>query len=149
MTVSDAPFVCEIPTASSNFFFLLTLDWLWGHPQALLQRRHVSSFRVGLANGTTQTPSYNWGTYYQSCMYAANNAWPAFLVPFPLLLPVSGHLSRGLTVSPTKRAYSALHLQALTECSPLNFRRSSILSSETRALMQNQHTRELISARNT
>ena len=47
-------------------------------------------------------------------------------MPFLLLLPVSGHLSRGFTVPPTKRAYSALHPQALTECSPLDFRRSSI-----------------------
>ena len=45
---------------------------------------------------------------------------------FLLLLPVSGHLSRGFTVPPTKRAYSALHLQALTACSPQDFRRSSI-----------------------
>ena len=29
-TGSEAPFVCEIPTASSNIYiFLLTLDWLW------------------------------------------------------------------------------------------------------------------------
>ena len=40
---------------------LPTLNWLWGHPQALLQRRNVSSVRVGLANGTKQTPSQNWG----------------------------------------------------------------------------------------
>ena len=65
-TGSDAPFVCEIPTASSNKkqkdIILLTLDWLWGRPQALLlQRRNVSSVRVGLANGTKQTPSQNWG----------------------------------------------------------------------------------------
>jgi len=64
------------------------------------------------------------GTYYQSCMYPTDS--PAFLMPFLLLLPVSGHLSRGFTVPPTKRAYSALHPQALTECSPLDFRRSSI-----------------------
>ena len=32
------------------------------------------------------------------------------------------------TVPPTKHAYSALHPQALTECSPLNFRRSSIIT---------------------
>ena len=42
---------------------------------------------------------------------------------FLLLLPVSGHLSRGFTVPPTKCAYSALHPQALTECNPLDFRR--------------------------
>ena len=66
------------------------------------------------------------GTYYYSCIYPTDSAWPAFLMPFLLLLPVSGHLSRGFTVPPAKRAYSALHPQALTECSPLDFRRSSI-----------------------
>ena len=38
------------------------------------------------------------GTYYQGCMYPTNSAWPAFLMPFLLLLPVSGHLSHGFTV---------------------------------------------------
>ena len=64
--------------------------------------------------------------YCQSCLYPTNCAWPAFLTPFLLPLPVSGHLSRGFTLPPTKRAYSALHPQALTECNPLDFRRSSI-----------------------
>ena len=41
----------------------------------------------------------------------------------------SGHLTRGFTVPPTKRAESALHLRALTERSPLNFRRSSIAAT--------------------
>ena len=68
------------------------------------------------------------GTDYQSCMYPTDSAWPAFLMPFLLLLPVSGHLSRGFTVPPTKRAYSALHPHALTECSPLDFQRSSIIN---------------------
>ena len=65
--------------------------------------------------------------YYHSCMNPTDSAWRAFLMPFPRLLPVSGHLSRGFTVPSTKRAYSALHPQALTECSPLDFRRSSVL----------------------
>ena len=42
------------------------------HQQQLQTKRHVSSFRVGLSNGTKQTPSQNWGTYYQSCMYPTN-----------------------------------------------------------------------------
>ena len=66
------------------------------------------------------------GTCYQSCMDPADSAWPAFLMPFLLLLPGSGNLCRGFTVSPTKHAYSVLHPQALTECSPLDFQRSSI-----------------------
>ena len=85
-----------------------TLDWLWGRPQALLQRRHVSSVRVGLANGTKRTPSQNWGNLlpelhvpHRQCLAGLSNA-------FLLLLPVSGHLSRGFTVPTTKRAYSVV-----------------------------------------
>ena len=39
-TGSEAPFVCKILTALSNKkdIILLTLDWLWGRPQALLKR---------------------------------------------------------------------------------------------------------------
>jgi len=129
-TGSEAPFVCEIPTASSNKFLLLllllTLDWLWGRPQALLQRRNVSSVRVSLANGTKRTPSQNWGNQlselhvpHRLCLAGISNAfsasftsiWPSFLRFY---------------CTPTKRAYSALHPQALTECSPLDFRSSSI-----------------------
>ena len=95
-TGSDAPFVCEIPAASSNNFlniFLLTLDWLWGRPQALLQRRNVSSVRAGLANGTKRTPSQNWGNLlselhvpHRQCLVGSSNAfsvsftsiWPSF-----------------------------------------------------------------------
>ena len=124
--------MCGILTASSNFFFFFLMKsfcWHWsGCWDARRQQRHASSFCVGLANGTKQMPSQNWGTYYQSCMYPTNSAWPAFLMSFLLLLPVSGHLSHGFTVSPTKHAYSARHLQALTECSPLNFQRSSIIT---------------------
>ena len=36
-------------------------DWpLWGRPKALIQRRHVSSVRAGLATGTKRPPSQNW-----------------------------------------------------------------------------------------
>ena len=107
---------------------LLTLDLLWGRPQALLQRRNVSSVRVGLANGTKRTPSQNWGNLlselhvpHRQCLAGISNAFFASLT-------VSGHLSLGFTVPPTKRAYSALYPQALTECSPLDFRRSSIVT---------------------
>ena len=72
---------------------LLTLDWLWGRPQALLQRRNVSSVRVGLANGTKRTPSQNWGNLlselhvpHRQCLAGISNAfsasftsiWPSF-----------------------------------------------------------------------
>ena len=91
-TGSDAPFMCEIPTASSNKK-RLTLNWLWGRPQALLQRRNVSSVHVGLANGTKQTPSQNWGNLlselhvsHKQCLAGISNAfsasftsiWPSF-----------------------------------------------------------------------
>ena len=76
-------------------------DWLWGCPQALIQQRQVSSVHIGLANGTKHFHKTG-GIYYQSCMYPTNSAWPAFLMPFLILLPVSGLLSRGFTGSPTK-----------------------------------------------
>ena len=72
---------------------LRTLDWLWGCPQALLQRRNVSSVRVGLANGTKRTPSQNWGNLlselhvpHRQCLTGISNAfsssltsiWPSF-----------------------------------------------------------------------
>ena len=86
-TGSDTPFVCEIPTASSNKkinIILLTLDWLWGCPQALLQQRNVSSVHVGLANGTKQTPSQNWGNLLselhvprKQCLTSISNAFSA------------------------------------------------------------------------
>ena len=73
---------------------LLTLDWLWGRPQALLQRRNVSSVRgVGLAIGTKRTPSQNWGNLlselhvpHRQCLTGISNSfsasftsiWPSF-----------------------------------------------------------------------
>ena len=53
-TGSDAPLVCEIPSNKKRYNFS---DRLWGRPQALLQRRNVSSVRAGLANDTKRTPS--------------------------------------------------------------------------------------------
>ena len=125
-TGSDAPFVCEIPTASSNIKRYNFADI----GLTLLQRRHVSSVRVGLANGTKRTPSQNCSRFllselhvpHKQCLTGISNA--AFSA-------VSGHLSRGFSVPPTKRTYSALHPQALTECSPLDFRRSSISARKT------------------
>ena len=48
VTGSDAHFECEIPTASSNIKIYNFANF----GLALLQRRNVSSVRVGLANGT-------------------------------------------------------------------------------------------------
>ena len=58
---------------------LLTLDWLWGHPKALIQWRHVSSVCVGLANGTKGTPTQNWGNLLSE-LHVPHSAWPAFLI---------------------------------------------------------------------
>ena len=72
---------------------LLTLDWMWGRPQAFLQRRYVSSVRVGLANGTKRTPSQNWRNLlselhvpHKQCLTGISDAfsasftsiWPSF-----------------------------------------------------------------------
>ena len=96
-TGSDAPFMCEIPTTSSNkkYIILLTLDWLWGHLQALLQQRNVSSILVGLTNDTKWKPSQNWGNLsselhvpHRQCLALASisnafsasftSIWPSF-----------------------------------------------------------------------
>ena len=68
------------------------------------------------------TPWQDWGLSELHIPHAQYTP-PAFLLP----LPVSGHLSRGFSVPPTKRAYSALHPQAFSECSPLDFQRSSVV----------------------
>ena len=101
---------------------LLTLDWLWGRPQALIQRRHVSSVCVGLANGTKRTPSQNWGNLLSE-LHVSHT------VPDRRFWCLFCFFSLGFIVPPTKRAYSALHPQTLTECSPVDFRRSSISNS--------------------
>ena len=121
-TGSDAPFVCKIPTALSNKkdIIFLTLDRLCSSEEMF---QVFSLVWQTAQNGRLHKTR---GTYYHSCMYPTDSAWLAFLMPFPLLLPVSGNLSRGFTVPPTKHAYSALHPQALTECVPLDFRKSSI-----------------------
>ena len=77
---------------------MLTLDWLWGCPQTLIQRRHISSVHVGLANGCLLQTG---GTYNQSCMCPTNSAGLAFLIS-DFFKPVSVHLCQGLTVPPTK-----------------------------------------------
>ena len=125
--------MCEIPTVSSNNNLnkikklLLTLDWLWGRPQALLQRRNVSSVRVGLANGTKRTPSQNWGNLlselhvpHKQCLTSISNAFSASFTC------IWSSFLRFYCTPKKKHAYSALHPQALTECSHLDFRRSSI-----------------------
>ena len=107
-------------------------DWLWGRPQALIQRRHVSSIRVGLANGTKRTPSQNWGNLlselhvpHKQCLTGIADAFSAFSASFTSICP---SFPRFHCTPQQKRAYSALHPQTLNECSPLDFRRSSIIT---------------------
>ena len=97
LTGADVPFVCEIPTTLTDkkiYIFLLTLDWLWGCLQTLIQQRHV--------NGTKLTPSQNCGNLLLELHVSHESAWPAFLMPFLLFSLVSIHLLHGLTVPPTK-----------------------------------------------
>ena len=130
-TGSDSPFVCEIPIASSNnknkkYIILLTLNWLCGCPQALLQRRNVSSVCTGLANGTKRTPSQkDWGNLllqlhipHRQHLTGISNA---FFASFTSIWP-----SFPRFYCNANKAY----LLCLTECTPLDFRRSSILSSK-------------------
>ena len=122
-TGTEAPFVCEIPIASSN----KKSQFCWYWTDCGDARRRCSNEGMFQAFALVWQTAQNGHlhtigrTYDQSCMHPTDSAWPAFLMPFLLLLPVSGHLSRGFTVTPTKRVYSALHPQALTECSPLDF----------------------------
>ena len=108
-TGSEAPFISEIPKASSNKkkdIILLTLDWLWGRPQALLQWRNVSSVHVGLANVTKWTPSQNWGNLlselhvpHRQCLAGISHAfsasftsiWPSFQQSVPTLCYTCRH----------------------------------------------------------
>ena len=78
-TGSEAPFVCEIPTALSKKTGLAV-----GTPAGLLQQRNVSSVHVGLANGTKQMPSQNWGNLlselhvsHRHCLAGIFNAFSA------------------------------------------------------------------------
>ena len=107
---------------SKKDIILLTLDWLCSN-EGMCQ-----AFALVWQTAQNGRLHKTGGIYYQSCMYPTDSAWPAFLMPFLLLFSASGHLSRGFTVPPAKRAYSAPHTQAFTECSPLDFRRSSIYS---------------------
>ena len=109
LTGSDAPFVRKIPTASSDKkkkeLILLTLDWLCGRPQTLIQRRHV--------NGTKRTPSQNWGNLlselqvpHEHCVTGISDAFffsfLLLLLLYFIFLPVSVHLHHGFTVPSTK-----------------------------------------------
>ena len=113
-------------------------EWRWQRRRADL--RHFEIFRHGPITIYTRLPAR--GTYYPICTFPASNeclfgisdAFSAFCLRVSVILPTCSMYPQ------QKRAYSALHPQAwtyiyiytgprpkaLTECSPLNFRRSSI-----------------------
>ena len=76
---------------------LLTLGWLWGRPQALLQRRNFlkRSRWFGKRHKTDAFTKLGEPTIravpYRQCLAGISNAFS-----------VSGHLSRGFTVPPNK-----------------------------------------------
>ena len=112
----------------------------WRCQQRRADLRHFEIFRHGPIIIYTRLPAG--GTYYPICTFPASSecligisdAFSAFC------LRVSVIFSTCSLYPEQKRAYSALHPQAwtyiytgscpkvLTECSPLDFRRSSILS---------------------
>ena len=114
-------------------------EWGWQRRRADL--RHFEIFRHGPVIIYTRLPAG--GTYYpictspasSECLIGISDAFSAFCLRVSVIFPTCSLYPQ------QKRAYSALHLQAwtytgpcpksLTECSPLNFRRSSI---------QRQHT---------
>ena len=64
------------------------------------------------------------GTYYESCMYPMNwHFWCLFGFKKKGYLTI---FAMGLLYPQQKHAYSALHPQAPTECSPLDLKKSSI-----------------------
>ena len=64
----------------NNWFYFADIGLAVGTPACNIQRRHVSSVRFGLANGCLHKTV---GTYYRSCMYPTNSAWPSFRCATP------------------------------------------------------------------
>ena len=111
-----------------------SLEWRWQRRRADL--RHFEIFRHGPVIIYTRLPAG--GTYYPICTFPASSecligssdAFSAFC------LRVSRHLPHVLTVPPTKVSLLCAtgpcpKALSLTECSPLEFRRSSILNLVT------------------
>ena len=112
----------------SKFAWRLTLSldlfscYLRGRPQALIQRMHFWSPCFGLVKGTNRTPSHNSRYLLSELQVLHAQCFTCIFSSFTSILP---SFPRRFQCTPQqKRAYSALHPQALTECSPLDFRRS-------------------------
>ena len=99
------------------------MDWLWGLPQALLQRRNVSNVRVGLANGTKRTPSQNWRNLlselhvpHRQCLAGISNAfsvsftniWPSFPRFYSTLRYTRRHLPSAIPWISEDRLFSSV-----------------------------------------
>ena len=115
-------------------------EWRWEQRRADL--RHFEIFRHGPIIIYTRLPAG--GTYYPICTFHASSecliglsdAFSAFCLRVSVIFPTCSLYPQ------QKRAYSALHAQAwtyiytgpcpkaVTECSPLDFRRSSILQMQ-------------------
>ena len=108
----------------------------WRRQRRRADQRHFEIFRHGPIIIYTRLPA--WGTNYPICVFPASSgcligisdAFSAFCLRVSVIFPTCSLYPQ------QKRAYSALHPQAwtdrgpcpkaLTECSPLDFRRSSI-----------------------
>ena len=101
-------------------------EWRWQRRRADL--RHFEIFRHGPFIIYTRLPAGV--TYYpictfpvsSECLIGISDAFSAFCLRVSVIFPTCSLYPQ------QKRAYSALHPQALTECSPLDFRRSSIVA---------------------
>ena len=117
-------------------------EWRWQRRRADL--RHSEIFRHGPIIIYTSLPAG--GTFYPICMSPTNSecligisdAFSAFCLRVSVILPTCSLYPR------QKRAYSALHPhtgpypKAVTECSPPDFRRSSISARKTSNLHSNK-----------
>ena len=108
-------------------------EWRWLRRRADLW--HFEIFRHGLIIIYTRLPAG--GTYCPICMFLASRVFDRhFWCPFCLLFTGIRHLPHVLTVPPTKACLLCATptgmdqcSKALTECSPLDFRRPSIRTS--------------------
>ena len=89
-TGSDTPFMCEIPTASSNIYIFVFPFFHW--------TRCGDACRLCSNEGTFQAFTLVWQTARNRRLHKAACTPQTAFVPFLLLLPVSGHLSRGFTL---------------------------------------------------
>ena len=147
------PLVCEIRPLRVIIFclniILLTLDWLWGRPQALLQRRVFQLFALVWQRHKTDAFTKLGNLLselhvpHKQCLTGISNAFSAFVFDccccffflfffslvfffFFFFWPVFGNLLPRFCCTSNKACPLRYNPQALTKCSPLDFQRSSI-----------------------